>query len=138
MVLLAGEVISRSCQSLKIQSCGVLTNAAYCFCDTDLCNSEPITKPTPPDHHKHEHVGDDEDYESSGNESDSWEEEEHTSTTGGQNFTETVEKTASEEHQITDKDLIFEISETPATSGDVRLDHLLPLGIILCSLFFRI
>lgn len=42
----------------------MLTDAAYCLCDSNLCNSGPISRPTPPPSEllKHEQYGDDEDY----------------------------------------------------------------------------
>lgn len=49
--------MSRSCESLKINSCNELKDSAYCLCDSDLCNHKPINRPTPPPS-----VGDDEDY----------------------------------------------------------------------------
>lgn len=40
-------VVSRTCETMKIKSCGQLKDAAYCLCNSDLCNNEPISSPTP-------------------------------------------------------------------------------------------
>lgn len=48
-----------------MSSCGQLRDATYCFCDSDLCNSKPITRPVPTPIAKTEisTYGDDEDYD---------------------------------------------------------------------------
>lgn len=46
-----------------MSSCGQLRDATYCFCDSDLCNSKPITSPPTPIEPEISPYGDDEDYD---------------------------------------------------------------------------